>query len=401
MADPHPPVTRQNLPSENTNLSKSQLEKRARAAEKQNKAAEKAAKQQGIAVQHLAAAAAEVEVCTGSVQALLFVTPEQVSRQMVKWMASLSEEDVILVEGMVHKTPAKLVKSTSVYDVEVHVSQLHLISGVDGHPVFTIDSANCPDPEFAIADTRFNIVLLDTRLNSRTTTNQAFFKLKSAIGNLFRECLSSHGFIEIHSPKLQSSVTEFGASFRVDYFKVTLTSLNRLSWQSKCVSQPILSVYTRLPSRIRQDAPHGVYGDGFGDGDRGALSRSCRDVGWAVHQHFPGPARDRGDRGCPEGTLKLTLREALDLLVEVGVPREELYDIDAANEKRLGRIVKAKHDIDYFIINMFPLELRPFYTMPDPKDPIHSNSDDFFMRGEEILSEGQHIHEAPFLTERM
>ena len=40
------------------------------------------------------------------------------------------------------------------------------------------------------------------------------------------------------------------------------------------------------------------------------------------------------------------------------------------NEKRLGRIVREKYDTDYFIIDKFPMELRPFYTMPDPSDPV-------------------------------
>lgn len=40
------------------------------------------------------------------------------------------------------------------------------------------------------------------------------------------------------------------------------------------------------------------------------------------------------------------------------------------NEKRLGRIVKARYGTDYFIIDKFPLALRPFYTMPDPTDPV-------------------------------
>lgn len=40
------------------------------------------------------------------------------------------------------------------------------------------------------------------------------------------------------------------------------------------------------------------------------------------------------------------------------------------NEKRLGKIVKTKYDTDYFIIDKFPLALRPFYTMPDPEDPV-------------------------------
>jgi len=49
-----------------------------------------------------------------------------------------------------------------------------------------------------------------------------------------------------------------------------------------------------------------------------------------------------------------------------------LADSDGSteNEKRLGRIVKAKYDTDYFIIDKFPMELRPFYTMPDPEDPV-------------------------------
>jgi len=43
------------------------------------------------------------------------------------------------------------------------------------------------------------------------------------------------------------------------------------------------------------------------------------------------------------------------------------------NEKRLGRIVKAKYKTDYFIMDKFPLALRPFYTMPDPTDPVRDS----------------------------
>jgi aspartyl/asparaginyl-tRNA synthetase len=86
-----------------------------------------------------------------------------------------------------------------------------------------------------------------------------------------------------------------------------------------------------------------------------------------------------------EETLKLTFSEAVDLLVEDGVDRAVLDDIkyvvlipcgvsltscSTENEKRLGRVVKAKYDTDYFIIDKFPMELRPFYTMPDPSNPV-------------------------------
>lgn len=39
--------------------------------------------------------------------------------------------------------------------------------------------------------------------------------------------------------------------------------------------------------------------------------------------------------------------------------------------------------------------------MPDPADNRYSNSYDFFMRGEEILSGAQRIHDPAFLAQRM
>lgn len=71
------------------------------------------------------------------------------------------------------------------------------------------------------------------------------------------------------------------------------------------------------------------------------------------------------------------------------------------NEKLLGRLVREKYQTDYFILDKFPLSIRPFYTMPDPVNPELSNSYDFFMRGEEILSGAQRIHDPAFLSERM
>jgi len=60
---------------------------------------------------------------TDSVQALLTVTPEKVSKQMVKWAASLVNESIVLVEGVVRKSP-EIIKSASVGDVEIHVTQV-------------------------------------------------------------------------------------------------------------------------------------------------------------------------------------------------------------------------------------------------------------------------------------
>jgi aspartyl/asparaginyl-tRNA synthetase len=60
---------------------------------------------------------------TDSVQALLSVSPGKVSKQMAKWAAGLAIESIVLVEGVIQKSPEPI-KSASVSDVEVIISQV-------------------------------------------------------------------------------------------------------------------------------------------------------------------------------------------------------------------------------------------------------------------------------------
>lgn len=366
---------------------------------------------------------------TDSVQALLTVTPEKVSKQMVKWAASLQDESIVLVEGVVKKSP-EIIKSASVGDVELHVSKIYLVSGLDGRLPFSVEDANRPESEITSnEEVQYKRVLLDTRLDNRvidlrTQTNQAVFKLQHAIGHLFRDFLDSKGFIEIHSPKLQGAATESGASvFKVNYFKGSafLAQSPQLAKQM-AIAADFERVYEIGPVfRAENSNTHRHMTEFIGLDLEMAIEEHYHEVMELLDDLFKHMFRGLRDqykneievvrkafpadefkwRDGPEGTLRLTFREAVDLLVEDGVPREHLDDIDTENEKRLGRLVKAKYDTDYFIIDKFPMALRPFYTMPDPEDPTLSNSYDFFMRGEEILSGAQRIHDPALLVEKM
>ena len=84
-----------------------------------------------------------------------------------------------------------------------------------------------------------------------------------------------------------------------------------------------------------------------------------------VRQQFPSK-----DFTFPEKTVILTYRDGLKMLQEDGVELEQDADINTENEKRLGRLVKAKFGTDYYIMDKFPIALRPFYTMPDAADPV-------------------------------
>lgn len=465
--------------------SKSELKKRTKEAEKAKKAAEKAAKQAELEAQK---AAAEVDFATefygklplnqsqsrprrsrtqiasltpeldgqpvllrarvqtsrmqgskmvffvlrqriDSVQALLTVSEGKVSKQMAKWAGGLAMESIVLVEGTVKKAP-EIIKSATVGNVEIHISQIHLISGIEGILPFSVEDASRPELEAEESEeAQFKRVLLDTRLNNRvvdlrTTTNQAVFKLQHAIGNFFRDYLDGQGFTEIHSPKLQGAATESGASvFKVSYFKgnAYLAQSPQLAKQM-AIAADFERVYEIGPVFRAEDSnTHRHMTEFIGldlemtieehyhevlellDGLFLHMFRSLRQKYSkeieTVRKQFP--ADEFKWREGPEGTLKLSFKEAVDLLVEDGVPREALDDIDTPSEKRLGRIVREKYETDYFIIDKFPMGLRPFYTMPDPEDPTLSNSYDFFMRGEEILSGAQRVHDATMLAENM
>merc|ERR1712139_732175 len=79
---------------------------------------------------------------------------------------------------------------------------------------------------------------------------------------------------------------------------------------------------------------------------------------------------------------------------------EDEEDISTEDEKLLGRVIRKLHGQDFYIIDKFPTAVRPFYTMVDPENPQWSNSYDIFLRGEEITSGAQRIHDSAMLVKR-
>ena len=63
--------------------------------------------------------------------------------------------------------------------------------------------------------------------------------------------------------------------------------------------------------------------------------------------------------------------------------------------------MRERYGTDFFIMDKYPAALRPFYTMVDPEDARLSNSYDMFLRGEEIVSGAQRVHDADMLTARI
>lgn len=78
------------------------------------------------------------------------------------------------------------------------------------------------------------------------------------------------------------------------------------------------------------------------------------------------------------------------MLIDDGVDQGCEDDLSTPNERRLGELVREKYKTDFYVLDKYPLAVRPFYTMPCPRDERLSNSYDMFMRGFNFYSNFQH-----------
>jgi len=357
-----------------------------------------------------------------TIQAIICVS-DVVSKQMVKFCASITKESIIDVNGEVKKVEKKI-ESCTQSDIELNVKKIFVVSKAAPKLPLLIEDASRPELEDSNEDGRAR-VNLDTRLDNRildlrTPTKQAIFRVQAGICRLFRSHLTKNGFCEIHSPKIISAASEGGANvFELGYFKrkAYLAQSPQL-YKQMAIAADFKRVFT--------------VGAVFRAEDSNTHRHLCEFVGLDVemeikyHYHevlevignlfisiFKG-LRDEYQKEIEtvrnqypseafkflEPALILQYPEAVKMLNDEGIEMGDEEDLSTPNEKLLGKLVKKKYDTDFYILDKYPLAVRPFYTMPDPNNKKWSNSYDMFMRGEEILSGAQRIHDPEFLSQR-
>ena len=359
------------------------------------------------------------------IQCLIKADGEQVLKQMVKFAGSINLESIVVVHGEVRKVEEPI-KSATVQDAEIHVSKIYVISAAPEQLPILIEDASRSDAEAEAAG--LPVVNLDTRLDARvidlrTTTNQAIFKIQAGVGKLFREFLDKKGFVEIHTPKLLGAATEGGANvFEVTYFK----SLAYLAQSPQFYKQQLIAADFE---KVYEVAP--VFRAENSNTHRHMTEFMGMDLEMTFEEHYHEVLDNLADlfvyifselksryakeiatvrRQYPMEEFKLPkdgkmvrieFKEGVAMLREAGKDVGDFDDLSTENEKLLGKLVREKYDTDFYILDKFPLAIRPAYTMPDPEDPRYSNSYDFFMRGEEIMSGAQRIHDPELLKKRM
>ena len=269
------------------------------------------------------------------------------------------------------------------------------------------------------------VVKQDVRLNNRiidlrVPTNQAIFRLQSGVCQVYREFMIKNDFVEIHTPKLIAGASEGGANvFKFKYFELdACLAQSPQLYKQMALCADLKRVFEVGPVFRAEDSNTNRHLCEFTGLDMemefkdhyfevldliGELmiymvnnikTRFARELD-IINQQYPFEEFKISDP-----VVKLHFREGVKMLKEAGIEQEPLEDLSTATEKALGKLVKEKYDTDFYMLYGYPKNARPFYTMLDPEDENYTNSYDFFMRGEEITSGAQRVHDPAMLTER-
>ncbi|KAM9933860.1 hypothetical protein OXX80_006533 [Metschnikowia pulcherrima] len=359
------------------------------------------------------------------IQGLIKANGDSISKQMVKWAGSINLESIVLVHGVVRKVDEPI-KSATVQDAEIHVTKIFTIVETPEQLPMLIEDASRSDADAEAAG--LPVVNLDTRLDARvidlrTPTNQAIFRIQHGISALFREFLSNRRFTEIHTPKILGAASEGGSNvFEISYFKRSaFLAQSPQFYKQQLIAADFERVFEIAPVfRAENSNTHRHMTEFVGLDLEMSFEEHYHEVMETLQDLFVfifSELKQRYDaeiatvrKQFPVDEFKLPadgkmvrlhFKEGVAMLREAGKEIDDFEDLSTENEKLLGKLVREKYDTDFYILDKFPLAIRPFYTMPCPEDPRYSNSYDFFMRGEEILSGAQRIHDPELLKERM
>ncbi|PMD16795.1 aspartyl-tRNA synthetase-like protein [Hyaloscypha hepaticicola] len=358
-----------------------------------------------------------------------------VSKQMVKWIGGLKLESFVQVEATVQK-PLDPVKSCKVSEYELHLKKVYLIAAAPETLGLGLATANRvvgslaeqeemadPNVEGLTITEGAPVASLATHLNNpamhkRAAVSQAIADIRIEVEDLFCEYLKQRRFKKFHPPALIGAASEGGANvFKLPYFDTEAYLAQSPQFYKQfeiaggrkrvyCVSPVFRAENSNTPRHMTEFIGldlemeiqkhynevlymlEGVLLYIF----RG-LAERCREEIDLIRSVYPSEEFQLPE---PGKEVRLTFAEGQSLLRAEGPPEfaevKDEEDMSTPQEKALGALIKKKFNTDFYVLDKFPVDARPFYAMPDPENPKVTNAYDFFMRGQEILSGGQRLH---------
>ena len=329
----------------------------------------------------------------------LVVNPK-ISQDAYKKAEELKPEYVVGITGKVKERPSPTINKTLVTGkVEIEVEKIEIISKAESLP-FDIgaDVLNLELP-----------TLLDHRsLGLRHPKISAIFKIQQTLAESFRKTLKEEGFTEIFVPTLVPFATEGGAEvFPVEYYRHKAY----LAQSPQMYKQIMTSIFERVftiahsyraePSITTRHLSEYISLDvefGFIDSweelmelaEKVVLSMT-RDVKEKNEKELKLYNAD-----LPEIKKKIPrvkMRQAQEIIFKrTKRDHRNEPDLDPSSEKEICKWAEEETGAPFVFITHYPTKKRPFYTMPDSKDPDYTLSFDLLGVSEEWVTGGQRIN---------
>jgi len=359
------------------------------------------------------------------------VKSESISKHMIKFISGLPNESIVEIVATVIK-PEVAVESCS-QKVELQLRSIFAVNRSKSLLPFQISDASAlvdknslNQAEEAAKDDEASInVHMKTRLDNRildlrTPGKQAIFRVQGYVCQLFREFCYANDFVEIHTPKLIGGSSEGGANvFRLDYFgKPACLAQSPQLYKQMAVMGDFQRVFEiGHVFRAENSHTHRHLCEFTGLDIEMTIKESYHELMDLMADMFIYIFSNLEKRFAKELSIineqfpfepfryvfpvpRLTFEEGCQLLKSIGIEQSVHEDLSTEVERKLGAIVREKYNTDFYFLYRYPKGARPFYTMPAPDTPDFTCSYDFFMRGEEIVSGAQRIHDPVMLAKR-
>lgn len=339
-------------------------------------------------------------------------------------LRKVENESFIEIIGKVYSAE-KPVLACSQQSIELSIIGYTILSrSVLDLPITLKEAALTEDKK--IENQLFSSIQYVKRLNNRvldlrTDLAQAIFQINDGMLFYLQQYLRKHGFLEIKTPKLIGGASEGGADvFKVDYFgKPACLAQSPQLYKQMAIISDFKRVFEVGPVfRAENSDTNRHLTEFIGVDLEMVIDQSYMEVVHFLYQMLV-YVFDRLSKKYSQEidiiqsffhTPKLTLAselvvvpfsDAIALLQAHGKDREDSNDLSTEDEKQLGIIVKEKYQTDLYVVTRYPSNVRPFYTMVDSDDNRYTHAYDFMLRGAEILSGAQRIHDYTKLAERV
>src|SRR6059058_3451537 len=295
--------------------------------------------------------------------------------EVLKEIASLHQEDVLFVRGMV--VASKIAKK----GIEVIPSELEVVSRAE--TPLPLDPRGVQN---TLLETRLNWRVLDFR----SEESNAIFKIQSKILRSFRDFFSQRHYVEIQPPVIIASASEGGAElFSLKYFEKEAYLAQSPQLYKQMCAIAFEKVFTVLPIFRAEKFEQPTHLNEVRQMDIEESFATDEDVMKVLEEYLAYCVKTVRE-ACSEELKRLG--QDLDLL---SLPLTRI-NFSKTQEKKLAGLVGKKA---FFMID-WPLELKAFYAMPNP-DGKTCRAFDLIYNGLEVSSGTQRIHLPSLLITRL